>query len=286
MTNKLAERGNKAMLGHVQKSVQGALAEMPDLINQSEATRLTLNIWSQALESASTSKNFQWTDNGMRNFITQAIKYVALGLDAANRELYVFPYGNQMTITPATHGLVKLAKEYAVGDRKVLDILPFAVRQGEAFHVKYGSRTDEWEYQNQMFNNAPPIGYVTVLVYDDGTSRVMEHTLEDIDKRRKASKAPNSPAWTNWPVEMAKTKAVRRHASTIQIKLRPELEKVGIKTIYDLPDADDIKDVTPEVIMLPRQEEPEVETIDPGYDQPLPYDLGNNQGQIDESWMK
>ena len=198
MSTKLAEQQDKARLSYVQKSVQGAIAQMPDLINQSEATRLTLNIWSAALDSISAGKGrqFTWTQDGIRQFITQAIKYVALGLDAVNNEIYVFPYGNQMTITPSAHGLVKLAKEYSVGDRKILDILRFAVKQGEKFKVKYGPLTDEWEYENDMFSDAPPIGYVTVIVYDDGTSRVMEHTLKDIEKRRKASKAPNSPAWT------------------------------------------------------------------------------------------
>ncbi len=292
MSTQLAEQQNKAKLAYVQKSVQGAIAQMPDMVNQSEATRLTINIWSAAQDSITNAKkSFTWTPDGIRNFITQAIKYVALGLDAVNNEIYVFPYGNQMTITPSAHGLVKLAKEYSVGDRKILDILRFAVKQGEKFKVKYGPLTDEWEYENDMFSDAPPIGYVTVIVYDDGTSRVMEHTLKDIEKRRKASKAPNSPAWTQWETEMSMTKAVRRHASTVNIKLKPELEKIGVKRMDDLPDLDNIKDVTPDVIELPEVAEAEPETVeaDPGPvqdDVPLPFDYGDGQGQIDESWMK
>ena len=283
MTNKLTEQQDKARFSHIQKNVQGALALMPDLINQSEANRLTMNIWSAAVDAAKDSKNFQWTQDGIRQFITQTIKYVALGLDAVNREVYVYPYGNLMTVTPSSHGYLKLIKEFAVGENKIVDMLVFVIRKGEEFKVTYGARSDEWEYKSLMFNDADPIGYVTVLVYEDGTSRVMEHTLEDIEKRRKASKAPNSPAWTQWGIEMAKAKAIKRHAKTVNIKLKPEMEQVGVKKMDDLPDFEDLKDVTPEVIELPEVAEvkPEAEEV------PLPFDYGQDgQGQIDESWMK
>ncbi len=283
MTNKLTEQQDKARFSHIQKNVQGALALMPDLINQSEANRLTMNMWSAAVDAAKDAKNFQWTQDGIRQFITQTIKYVALGLDAVNREVYVYPYGNLMTVTPSSHGYLKLIKEFAVGENKIVDMLVFVIRKGEEFKVTYGARSDEWEYKSLMFNDADPIGYVTVLVYEDGTSRVMEHTLEDIEKRRKASKAPNSPAWTQWGIEMAKAKAIKRHAKTVNIKLKPEMEQVGVKKMDDLPDFEDLKDVTPEVIELPEVAEvkPEAEEV------PLPFDYGQDgQGQIDESWMK
>jgi recombinational DNA repair protein RecT len=277
------EQQDKARFSHIQKNVQGALALMPDLINQSEANRLTMNMWSAAVDAAKDAKNFQWTQDGIRQFITQTIKYVALGLDAVNREVYVYPYGNLMTVTPSSHGYLKLIKEFAVGENKIVDMLVFVIRKGEEFKVTYGARSDEWEYKSLMFNDADPIGYVTVLVYEDGTSRVMEHTLEDIEKRRKASKAPNSPAWTQWGIEMAKAKAIKRHAKTVNIKLKPEMEQVGVKKMDDLPDFEDLKDVTPEVIELPEVAEvkPEAEEV------PLPFDYGQDgQGQIDESWMK
>jgi recombinational DNA repair protein RecT len=283
MSNKLMEQQDKARFSHIQKNVQGALALMPDLINQSEANRLTMNMWSAAVDAAKDAKNFQWTQDGIRQFITQTIKYVALGLDAVNREVYVYPYGNLMTVTPSSHGYLKLIKEFAVGENKIVDMLVFVIRKGEEFKVTYGARSDEWEYKSLMFNDADPIGYVTVLVYEDGTSRVMEHTLEDIEKRRKASKAPNSPAWTQWGIEMAKAKAIKRHAKTVNIKLKPEMEQVGVKKMDDLPDFEDLKDVTPEVIELPEVAEvkPEAEEV------PLPFDYGQDgQGQIDESWMK
>lgn len=295
MSTKLAEQQDKARLSYVQKSVQGAIAQMPDLINQSEATRLTLNIWSAALDSISNArKPFTWTQDGIRQFITQAIKYVALGLDAASRELWVYPYGDVMSLSPSSHGYLKLIKEYAVGE-PIREMLVFVIRQGEKFRVKYGAATDEWEYENDMFSDAPPIGYVTILVYQDGTSRVMEHTLADIAARKAkaGSGKGTSPAWEQWPIEMAKAKAVKRHARTINIKLRPELEKVGVQRMEDLPDFEQIKDVTPDVIELAEvaeskdeQSTPEVEVVD-DQDVSLPFGYGDSgQQQIDEGWMR
>ncbi|MFA7087451.1 MAG: recombinase RecT [Aliarcobacter sp.] len=292
MTNKLAEQQDKARFSHINANVQGALAQMPDLINASEATRLTMNIWSAAVDAAKDSKNFQWTQDGLRGFITQAIKYVALGLDAVNRELYVYPYGNLMTITPSSHGILKLIKEHAIGV-PIKDMLVFVVREGEEFNVTYGARSDEWEYKNKMFSDGKPLGYVTVLVYEDGTSRVMEHTLEDIARRRKASKAPNSPAWTQWETEMAKAKAIKRHAKTVNIKLKPEMKQVGVEKIDDIADFEDMKDVTPDVIELPEVAESKSEKVTaevevmPDEEVPLPFGYGDSgQGQIDEGWMR
>jgi len=292
MSNKLMEQQDKARFSHINANVQGALAQMPDLINASEATRLTMNVWSAAVDAAKDAKNFQWTQDGIRQFITQAIKYVALGLDAVNRELYVYPYGNLMTITPSSHGILKLIKEHAIGV-PIKDMLVFVVREGEEFNVTYGARSDEWEYKNKMFSDGKPLGYVTVLVYEDGTSRVMEHTLEDIARRRKASKAPNSPAWTQWETEMAKAKAIKRHAKTVNIKLKPEMKQVGVEKIDDIADFEDMKDVTPDVIELPEVAESKSEKVTaevevmPDEEVPLPFGYGDSgQGQIDEGWMR
>ena len=60
-----------------------------------------------------------------------------------------------------------------------------------------------WSYEEQPFSSGEVAGYVTIAVYEDGTSSVMTHTTDDIEKSAKASKAPNSPAWKNWYTEMA-----------------------------------------------------------------------------------
>lgn len=123
----------------------------------------------------------------------------------------------------------------------------------------------------------------------------MEHTLADIAARKAkaGSGKGTSPAWEQWPIEMAKAKAIKRHARTVNIKLKPELEKVGVQHMEDLPDFEQIKDVTPDVIELPEvaESEPEKVTAEvevmPDEDVPLPFGYGDSgQGQIDESWMK
>lgn len=248
MSNALQERKRQTMVEYFQQEVTKALATMPDFINLSEARRLTLNMVVAAQDAVEKTidaarkdpkkKPFTFTPKNIPDFLTQVIMHVTAGLDAANDEVYVYPYGDKMAVKPSYRGFIKMAKEHALGD-PIEDILPFVVREGESFFVKYGPQTDEWEYDSITFNGKPPIGYITVIVYKNGRSRVMEHTLEDVEKRRQANPAGGSPAWKNWPVEMAIAKVLRRHARTVNIRLKPEVsavaELVGFEEVRDLP---------------------------------------------------
>lgn len=257
MSNKLQTSQRKTMTQYFQEQVGRAVASMPELISSSEAKRLTLNLVVAAQNSIEKDGNkFKWTNGNISDFLSQLIMHVTAGLDAANNEVYAYPYKNKMAVMPSYKGYRKMVKEHAVGT-PVTDILCFVVREGEKFHVRYGRDGDDWDYESIPFNTAPVVGYVTVALYEDGTSRVMEHTLEDIEKRMKANPAGTSPAWKNWPIEMGKAKAIKRHAKTIDIRLRPEVERVA--NIIDEDDFESFKDVTPPMIMLPEGFEEEIE---------------------------
>jgi recombinational DNA repair protein RecT len=262
MSNKLQTSQRKTMTEYFQEQVGRAVASMPDLISSSEANRLTLNLLVAAQNSIEKDGNkFKWTNSNISDFLSQLIMHVTAGLDAANNEVYAYPYKNKMAVMPSYKGYRKMVKEHAVGT-PVTDILCFVVREGEKFRVHYGRNDDEWDYESITFNTAPVVGYVTVALYEDGSSRVMEHTLEDIEKRMKANPGGTSPAWKNWPIEMAKAKAIKRHAKTIDIRLRPEVE--GAARSIDEDDFESFKDVTPPTIMLPEGiGEEEVEEEEP-----------------------
>lgn len=278
MTKSLQTQQKRSMTDYFQEQVLQAVATMPDFVTTSEARRLTLNIVVAAqdsIEKTQRSKNpFAWSQKNIPDFITQMVKAVTAGLDASNDEVWVYPYGQKMTVSPSYRGYLKMVKEHSIG-KEVKDMLVFVVREGETFSVKYGVHTDDWEYDSKMFNDAPPLGYVTVLVYEDGTCRVMEHTLMDIEKRKRANPMGESPAWKNWPVEMAIAKAIKRHARTVNLRLRPEIDKLAdfadFEGIKDLPviDMGDIEplEVIPaevEVEVIPKQtKRKKKETIDP-----------------------
>lgn len=286
--NKLQTQQRKSFTNYLQDQVSRALDTMPGIVSTSEARRLTLNLAIAAQESIDKArKPFEWTNSSIATFLTKVTKTVTAGLDAANDEVYVYPYGQEMAVMPSYRGYVKMAKEHGVG-KKITDMLCFVIREGETFSVSYGASSDEWHYQSIAFNDAEPIGYVTVVVYEDGTSRVMEHTLEEINKRMKANPQGTSPAWKNWPVEMAKAKALKRHAKTINIKLNADVEEVLEEEIQEEP----FKDVTPPTLELPQVAEPSVAVNKEEAAIPTPEPTSPpepqaaEQAEMDLSWME
>lgn len=227
--NEIEKRQKQTMQDYFVKQVEIAVDGMAGAVSSSEAKRLTYNLVTAAQDNIVKSKNgrnpFSWNQQNIHNFLTQVIMHVSAGLDASNDEVYAFPYGSEMSVQPSYRGHRKLIKEHAVG-KKIVDLKCFTVRENETFEVEYGATEDRWEYKSKVFNNAPILGYVTVLVYEDGTSQVMEHTLEEIEKRRFAGTSGNSPAWKNWETEMSKAKAIKRHARTVDIRLRQDIQEL------------------------------------------------------------
>lgn len=210
---------------HFAGLVEKNIASLTSNITSQEAKRLTMNLIVKAnnvLESS--DRGYGWGMVDTNRFLVDILKCVTLGLDAANNECYPIPYMNNKTkklelqCSPSAWGLKKIVTEYAIGS-PVKDVRAFIVRDSDHFTVKYTALDDIWTYEADLFGKSAVIGYATVIVREDGTSNVMVHSLEDIKKRRDASKSPNSPAWTKWPHEMALAKAVRRHCSKITYKL-------------------------------------------------------------------
>lgn len=226
--SEIEKRQKQTMQNYFVEQVGLALEGMSGAVSTQEAKRLTYNLVTAAQEAVEKSKTsnrpFNWNPQNIHNFLTQVIMHVSAGLDAVNDEVYAFPYSQEMSVQPSYRGYRKMIKEHAVG-KKIIDLQCYAVREGEEFNVEYRALDHKWEYKSKPFNEAPILGYVTVLIYEDGTSQVMEHTLEDIRKRRFAGTSGNSPAWKNWEVEMSKAKAIKRHARTVDIRLKKEVQE-------------------------------------------------------------
>lgn len=223
--SEIDKRQKQTMQNYFMDQVGMAVEGMSGAVSPEEARRLTYNLVTSAQDSiAKSKKSFTWTQQSIHNFLTQAIAHITAGLDASNDEVYAFPYGGEMSVQPSYRGYRKMIKEHAVG-KKIVDLQCYAVREGEEFEVEYGATDHRWRYKSITFNTAPVLGYVTVIIYEDGSSQVMEHTLEDIQKRRQAGISGNSPAWKNWETEMSKAKAIKRHARTVDIRLRQDIQK-------------------------------------------------------------
>lgn len=197
-------------------------------ITSQEAQRLTLALCVKANDIME-EQGIAWGQINANKFVVDAVKIAAMGLDASNNEVYAIPYKNKksnkydLDLTMSAWGWRKLVIQYGVG-KKITDFKQFAISENDSFTVEHTPNDDIWSYKQNPFGGGKTIGYVTIACYADGTSNVMTHTKADIEKRRNASKAPNSPAWKSWYDEMAIAKALRRHCKQIAISLNPETE--------------------------------------------------------------
>lgn len=248
-------------------------------VSEQEARRLTLNLCVAANKSIE-DNDFSWSQVKPHEFVTDALRIATLGLDASNNEVYVIPYRDNkskgkdgkplglidLDVMISAWGWRKLVMQYAVG-KKVDDMIAFVVRKNDTFKLTSAPTGDTYIYEQEVFGTSEVVGYVTVVSYEDGTSRVMTHSKADIEKRHKASKAKNSPAWAQWYDEMAIAKAVRRHCKRMNIAVEPAMSDAMLAiespqraTMREVEENANMIDVTidesiePEVLPAPKQE--------------------------------
>lgn len=289
----LAQARVNSVTQYFMSKVAEQVATLPDVIGSGEAKRLTANLVIRG-NSALEENGKDWSKVDASKFMMDCVRMVTLGLDAGNNECYAIPYNNKETgkvelqCSPSAKGYQKLVLLYSVG-KKIIDFSCFTIKEGDTFTVKRTPGNDIWTYEEDVFGSGQRKGYVTIVTFEDGTSKVMTHSLEDIEKRRKASKVPNGPAWTKWYDEMAQAKAIRRHATRISIKLPDGAEK-ALKEMEDQAAEQEMKDVTPETIALPEMENNSSETAQPQEEAPATVKAPENSGEQyafpDESWME
>lgn len=140
-----------------------------------------------------------------------------LGLDALNSEMYLVPYGSQLTFMPSYKGMVKLATKYST--RPIKSIYAKCVREGDTFEevIEHGNPTIN--FKAVPFSDKPIIGVFAVCLYEDGGTIYEVMSKADVEQCRKSSKAKNSPAWAGFWSEMAKKTVLRRLAKSISIDM-------------------------------------------------------------------
>ena len=232
-----------------------------------EAMRLVANLCIKIQATMDEAKDpFTWEQIDSNKFVMDAVKIVLLNLDAANNECYPIPYRNTTTkkidiqCSPSAKGLVKLLMQHYAGSSKITRFNRYIIKEGEHFKIIRKPGNDVWEYEENVFGTGKTVGYVTIVSFEDGTSSVMAHSKADIEKRRAASKAPNSPAWTKWYDEMALAKAARRHVNELPMIMPKDVQEA----MNDLDDEEQpMKDVTPPTIAIDAPKAAEVSTPDP-----------------------
>ena len=138
-------------------------------------------------------------------------------LDALSGEIYLIPYGNQLNYMPSYRGMIKMVKRYAT--RKVQDIYAKVVREGDTFEEGVVNGKPTINFQAKPFNNGEIIGVFAVCLISDGGMVYETMSYAEVEKCRKASKAKNSPAWSQFWSEMAKKTCIKRLCKSISIDM-------------------------------------------------------------------
>ena len=140
-----------------------------------------------------------------------------LGLDALNSEMYLIPYGSQLTFMPSYKGMTKMAQKYST--RPIKSIYAKVVREGDEFEEVIEHGEPSINFKAVPFNSNPIIGVFAVCQYADGGLIYEVMSKTDVEQCRKSSKAKNSPAWNGFWSEMAKKTVLRRLAKSISIDM-------------------------------------------------------------------
>lgn len=158
-----------------------------------------------------------------------------LGLDFANGEAHLVPFGNTVTFIPGYKGLRKFVMKYSV---KPLRELKADVIRKEDF-IDYGIKDNQpyIEYKPKPLNNADVVGAFAVAYYEDGTISYEVMNMDELNKVRNSSKCGKSGPWATWTNEMYKKTVISRLAKSIPT----DFENVEMQSAWNEAQTDEFE---------------------------------------------
>ncbi|MDR6954187.1 phage RecT family recombinase [Ancylobacter sp. 3268] len=162
----------------------------------------------------------------------EIMKCAADGLVPDSKEAVLLPYWDSKAgvmlanYQPMVHGVIKRLRELG----GVFSIVCKLVYEKDEFILDEAD-PDSLSHKSDPFSKdrGPVVG--GYVVFRDDQKRVMHletMSVDEFEKVRKASKAPNSPAWTNWGDEMRRKAVLRRGSKYISVdndKIRALLQR-------------------------------------------------------------
>ncbi|MCO5730143.1 RecT family recombinase [Rhizobium sp. SSA_523] len=153
-------------------------------------------------------------------------KCAADGLVPDNKEAAMIPYKGELQYQPMVLGIIKRVKElggvFSIACNLVFEKDEFILNEADP---------DSLIHKSDPFSKDRGKVVGGYSIFRDGDKKVMHletMSMDDFDRVRKASKAPDSPAWKNWTNEMYRKAVLRRGAKYIAInndKIRALLER-------------------------------------------------------------
>jgi recombination protein RecT len=138
------------------------------------------------------------------------------GIDPSFGRAYIIPYANEAELQLGYLGLIELAKRSG----EIKSITAELVQEEDDFEVEFGTNP-KFSHRPKFKGDSNGYKYVYALaMFDDGHFEYTVLSKDDVEHiRKKSSKAPNSPAWANYPGEMAKKCAIRRLCKTLPLTI-------------------------------------------------------------------
>lgn len=132
-----------------------------------------------------------------------------LGLDFANNEAYLIPYGNEATFQTSYKGEIKYVKKFST--RPIKNIKAEIVREGDVFEREEENGEVTYKFKPVPFNGNPVAGLFAVCEFEDGGLLLEEMSKDQINEVRNGySKQANGNTWKKSWDEMAKKTILRR----------------------------------------------------------------------------
>lgn len=143
------------------------------------------------------------------------LKGAYLGLDFANKECYLIPYGDTPSFQTDYRGEIKFTKRYSI--RPIQDIYSKIIREGDTFEEKIIDGHPSINFKPLPLNEGKIMGVFAVCLFKDGGLQYEVMTTNDVNNtRNNYSKAAQSKAWKNSWDEMAKKTVLRRLCKHIE----------------------------------------------------------------------
>ena len=155
------------------------------------------------------SKFLNCTPESISDALTSIAQF-DLSLNPSKKEAYLIPYGKELKLDISYIGLIKIAQN----DGVLKHAEAILVYDNEIIDIIESDGITTVNHKRKPFNKGVLIGVYSKATL---TSNVVSYEfldLEELEKIRTSSKAPQSEAWKKWTTEMYKKGALKRHSKT------------------------------------------------------------------------
>lgn len=153
----------------------------------------------------------------IESVVLSIMESARVGLYIDNKEAALIPYGGNAEFQPMVQGIINLM----LRSPGILKVEARVVYKSDEFGFEYGL------YPKLIHKPKPgsrEIINAYAIIWREATEPTFEVVdAEEIEKAKKSSRAPNSPAYTKWPGEMARKFVLKRVAKYVD--LSPEASR-------------------------------------------------------------